>query len=70
MLNVIRNPYVLLGIVVLGVTIYALGYYKGGVDKENYYLKKDIGKGVENNEILANRPDDAEFFRLLEQGKF
>ena len=70
MIGLLKNPYVILGFVVFMSAVYAIGYVKGQYAKETEYLKKDIGKGVENNEILANRVDDAGLIELLKQGKF
>lgn len=70
LINVIFRYRYILGIAGLLILFaFGLGYYKGQIDKQNSYLKKDIGKGIENNEILSNRGDHSDMLNELFNGK-
>lgn len=63
-----RNPYFWFAALSLLVASHTYTYIKGIQHTEAKYLKKDIGKGVENAEILSNRPDD--IISILHGGQF
>lgn len=63
-----RTPYFYIGIVALLVFTHTYVYMKGRHDMESRLIKKNVEKGIQNNEILSNRPDDITV--LLRSGKF
>jgi hypothetical protein len=65
-------PYILVVSAILSILGYT--YWKGGADKEDKIILKDLQETVKDqealNEIRNNRPDDDELINSLLSGTF
>lgn len=66
----IFNPYFLIALGVMLIFSHGYAYLKGREHVNNKIVKQNIKKGVENVEVLSNRPDVDEFLDSLRNGDF